>query len=80
LWHIVCITVTGDVYAFAGNQFGQLGTGGDQVEMFRRLLIGGIKFIFDIDKKHVNKQMEPILQVDVVLEVVEIRSMWWQSV
>jgi alpha-tubulin suppressor-like RCC1 family protein len=80
LWHIVCITVTGDVYASAENQFGQLGTGGDQVEMFQRLLIGGIKFIFEIDKKRVNKQLEPILQVDVVLEVVEIRSMWWQSV
>lgn len=38
LWHTVCITVTGDVYAFGGNQFGQLGTGGDQAEMFPRLL------------------------------------------
>jgi hypothetical protein len=54
LWHIVCTTVTGDVYAFAGNQFGQLGTGGDQVEMFRRFLIGGIKFIFEIDKRQCN--------------------------
>jgi len=44
----------GDVYAFAGNQFGQLGTGGDQVEMFRRFLIGGIKFIFEIDKRQCN--------------------------
>lgn len=38
LWHTICITVTGDVYAFGGNQFGQLGTGGDQAEMFPRLL------------------------------------------
>eukprot|EP00252_Welwitschia_mirabilis_P000760 TRINITY_DN10723_c0_g1_i2.p1 TRINITY_DN10723_c0_g1~~TRINITY_DN10723_c0_g1_i2.p1 ORF type:complete len:508 (+),score=111.39 TRINITY_DN10723_c0_g1_i2:348-1871(+) len=38
LWHTVCITATGEVYAFGGNQFGQLGTGGDQAEMLPRLL------------------------------------------
>ncbi|XP_057863040.1 ultraviolet-B receptor UVR8 isoform X6 [Cryptomeria japonica] len=38
LWHTICITATGDVYAFGGNQFGQLGTGGEQAEMFPRLL------------------------------------------
>ncbi|KAK8356942.1 hypothetical protein V6Z12_A05G388000 [Gossypium hirsutum] len=32
LWHTVCISADGDVYAFGGNQFGQLGTGGDQAE------------------------------------------------
>lgn len=38
LWHTVCITESGDVYSFGGNQFGQLGTGGDQAEMFPRLV------------------------------------------
>ncbi|XP_044462701.1 ultraviolet-B receptor UVR8-like isoform X2 [Mangifera indica] len=38
LWHTVCISVDGDVYAFGGNQFGQLGTGGDQAETIPRLL------------------------------------------
>lgn len=33
LWHTVCISADGDVYAFGGNQFGQLGTGGDQAEV-----------------------------------------------
>lgn len=34
LWHTVCVSADGDVYAFGGNQFGQLGTGGDQAEVF----------------------------------------------
>ncbi|XP_042968733.1 ultraviolet-B receptor UVR8-like isoform X3 [Carya illinoinensis] len=38
LWHTVCISADGDVYAFGGNQFGQLGTGGDQAETVPRLL------------------------------------------
>ncbi|XP_042494563.1 ultraviolet-B receptor UVR8-like isoform X4 [Macadamia integrifolia] len=38
LWHTVCISVEGDVYAFGGNQFGQLGTGADQAETLPRLL------------------------------------------
>lgn len=33
LWHTVCISTDGDVYAFGGNQFGQLGTGTDQAEV-----------------------------------------------
>ena len=33
LWHTICITVEGRVYAFGGNQFGQLGTGADQAEV-----------------------------------------------
>lgn len=33
LWHTVCITAEGLVYAFGGNQFGQLGTGADQGEV-----------------------------------------------
>ncbi|XP_030469741.2 ultraviolet-B receptor UVR8 isoform X3 [Syzygium oleosum] len=32
LWHTVCVSADGDVYAFGGNQFGQLGTGVDQAE------------------------------------------------
>ncbi|KAK9291140.1 hypothetical protein L1049_009328 [Liquidambar formosana] len=32
LWHTVCVTAEGHVYAFGGNQFGQLGTGADQAE------------------------------------------------
>ncbi|KAF7816395.1 ultraviolet-B receptor UVR8 isoform X1 [Senna tora] len=32
LWHTVCISTHGDVYAFGGNQFGQLGTGAEQAE------------------------------------------------
>ncbi|XP_004307465.1 PREDICTED: ultraviolet-B receptor UVR8 [Fragaria vesca subsp. vesca] len=38
LWHTVCISADGDVYAFGGNQFGQLGTGADQAETIPRLL------------------------------------------
>ncbi|KAH9625958.1 hypothetical protein KSS87_021872 [Heliosperma pusillum] len=38
LWHSVCISADGDVYAFGGNQFGQLGTGSDQAETLPRLL------------------------------------------
>ncbi|KAF3433649.1 hypothetical protein FNV43_RR24752 [Rhamnella rubrinervis] len=38
LWHTVCISADGDVYAFGGNQFGQLGTGADQAETLPRLL------------------------------------------
>ncbi|KAL0382043.1 UNVERIFIED_CONTAM: Wall-associated receptor kinase-like 20 [Sesamum calycinum] len=38
LWHTICISADGDVYAFGGNQFGQLGTGADQAETLPRLL------------------------------------------
>ncbi|KAL3719213.1 hypothetical protein ACJRO7_004210 [Eucalyptus globulus] len=38
LWHTVCVSADGDVYAFGGNQFGQLGTGVDQAETLPRLL------------------------------------------
>lgn len=38
LWHTVCVSADGDVYAFGGNQFGQLGTGVDQAEALPRLL------------------------------------------
>ncbi|XP_055811130.1 ultraviolet-B receptor UVR8 isoform X3 [Solanum dulcamara] len=38
LWHTVCISADGDVYAFGGNQFGQLGTGAEQAETLPRLL------------------------------------------
>ncbi|XP_011624150.2 ultraviolet-B receptor UVR8 isoform X1 [Amborella trichopoda] len=38
LWHTMCISSTGEVYAFGGNQFGQLGTGVDQAETRPRLL------------------------------------------
>ncbi|WJX38334.1 hypothetical protein P8452_26007 [Trifolium repens] len=38
LWHTVCTSADGDVYAFGGNQFGQLGTGSDQAEVLPRLL------------------------------------------
>eukprot|EP00268_Persea_americana_P023438 TRINITY_DN2303_c0_g1_i16.p1 TRINITY_DN2303_c0_g1~~TRINITY_DN2303_c0_g1_i16.p1 ORF type:complete len:465 (+),score=105.36 TRINITY_DN2303_c0_g1_i16:253-1647(+) len=38
LWHTVCISADGSVYAFGGNQFGQLGTGADQAETLPRLL------------------------------------------
>lgn len=33
LWHTLCITDVGDVYAFGGNQFGQLGVGGTHAEV-----------------------------------------------
>lgn len=33
LWHTLCISVEGHIYAFGGNQFGQLGTGVDQAEV-----------------------------------------------
>ncbi|XP_024357886.1 ultraviolet-B receptor UVR8 isoform X3 [Physcomitrium patens] len=38
LWHTLCITDIGDVYAFGGNQFGQLGVGGNSAEMSPRLI------------------------------------------
>lgn len=33
LWHTLCVTADGQIYAFGGNQFGQLGTGSDQPEV-----------------------------------------------
>lgn len=33
LWHTLCITDCGATYAFGGNQFGQLGLGGDRAEV-----------------------------------------------
>jgi alpha-tubulin suppressor-like RCC1 family protein len=38
LWHTLCITDIGDVYAFGGNQFGQLGVGGNTAETSPRLV------------------------------------------
>ncbi|KAG8649356.1 ultraviolet-B receptor UVR8 isoform X3 [Manihot esculenta] len=38
LWHTVCITANRRVYAFGGNQFGQLGNGADQDETRPTLL------------------------------------------
>ncbi|KAK1409441.1 hypothetical protein QVD17_35967 [Tagetes erecta] len=38
LWHTICISGDGDVYAFGGNQFGQLGTGTDEAETLPRRL------------------------------------------
>ncbi|CAA7392714.1 unnamed protein product [Spirodela intermedia] len=38
LWHTICTSADGDVYAFGGNQFGQLGTGTEQAETIPRLL------------------------------------------
>ncbi|XAR68915.1 hypothetical protein NMG60_11000329 [Bertholletia excelsa] len=38
LWHTVCISADGQVHAFGGNQFGQLGTGADQSEDLPKLL------------------------------------------
>nr|KYP55805.1 putative E3 ubiquitin-protein ligase HERC5 [Cajanus cajan] len=38
LWHTLCVTVNGHIYAFGGNQFGQLGTGSDQPETSPRQL------------------------------------------
>lgn len=33
LWHTICISAEGAIYAFGGNQFGQLGIGSDQAEV-----------------------------------------------
>ncbi|XP_024362461.1 uncharacterized protein [Physcomitrium patens] len=38
LWHTLCITDVGDVYAFGGNQFGQLGVGGNAAELSPRMI------------------------------------------
>ena len=38
LWHTLCVTVDGHIYAFGGNQFGQLGTGSDQPETLPKQL------------------------------------------
>lgn len=53
LWHTLCISVDGCVYAFGGNQFGQLGTGVEEAEVrigstVFHLLIwnGGIGIVF----------------------------------
>lgn len=47
LWHTLCITVDGRVYAFGGNQFGQLGTGAEEAE------VRSIIFIFvSLEWKH----------------------------
>ncbi|GKV10040.1 hypothetical protein SLEP1_g21463 [Rubroshorea leprosula] len=47
LWHTLCISVDGHVYAFGGNQFGQLGTGSDQLETLPKLLDAPL-----LDDKH----------------------------
>ncbi|XP_048439583.1 ultraviolet-B receptor UVR8-like isoform X6 [Pyrus x bretschneideri] len=38
LWHTLCVSVDGRVYAFGGNQFGQLGTGADEGETLPKIL------------------------------------------
>ncbi|XP_030472757.1 ultraviolet-B receptor UVR8-like isoform X2 [Syzygium oleosum] len=38
LWHTICVSTEGQLYSFGGNQFGQLGTGGESVETLPRLL------------------------------------------
>ncbi|MFS8012818.1 putative regulator of chromosome condensation 1/beta-lactamase-inhibitor protein II [Helianthus anomalus] len=38
LWHTICISSDGAVYAFGGNQFGQLGTRTDHAETLPRLI------------------------------------------
>ncbi|XP_068340725.1 ultraviolet-B receptor UVR8-like isoform X2 [Pyrus communis] len=38
LWHTLCVSVDGHVYAFGGNQFGQLGTGADEGETLPKIL------------------------------------------
>ncbi|XP_049936854.1 ultraviolet-B receptor UVR8-like isoform X2 [Nymphaea colorata] len=48
LWHTVCISKDGDVYAFGGNQFGQLGIGEDQAMTLPKLLEDAI-----LENKHV---------------------------
>lgn len=42
LWHTVCISTEGRVYAFGGNQFGQLGTGTDHAEVDTKSFIYAI--------------------------------------
>ncbi|VVB05588.1 unnamed protein product [Arabis nemorensis] len=48
LWHTICISSDGKVFAFGGNQFGQLGTGTDHAETIPRLLDGQ-----NLEGKHV---------------------------
>ena len=36
LWHTLCVTGEGHLYSFGGNQFGQLGTGSDHLEVLSR--------------------------------------------
>lgn len=38
LWHTLCNSADGGVYAFGGNQFGQLGTGLNQAEVLLLIL------------------------------------------
>ncbi|XP_039144638.1 ultraviolet-B receptor UVR8-like isoform X8 [Dioscorea cayenensis subsp. rotundata] len=38
LWHTICISAEGAIYAFGGNQFGQLGIGSDQAETLPKLV------------------------------------------
>ena len=33
VWHTLCVSVNGQIYAFGGNQFGQLSTGSEQPEV-----------------------------------------------
>lgn len=42
LWHTLCNSIDGGVYAFGGNQFGQLGTGLDQAESIPKLLTASL--------------------------------------
>lgn len=45
LWHTLCITDIGDVYAFGGNQFGQLGVGGNTAEVAFLFPLNAFDFI-----------------------------------
>eukprot|EP00850_Spirogloea_muscicola_P011088 SM000067S20365 [mRNA] locus=s67:597748:600451:+ [translate_table: standard] len=38
LWHTACCTEAGEAYAWGGNQFGQLGTGGDLAEVLPKVV------------------------------------------
>lgn len=44
LWHTLCVTANGQIYAFGGNQFGQLGTGSDQAEVCLPFILNIILF------------------------------------
>ncbi|KAG6540810.1 hypothetical protein Mapa_017835 [Marchantia paleacea] len=78
LWHTMFISDTGDVYACGGNQFGQLGTGGDQAESGKVFCWGWNKY----GQLGVSDTVDRDSPAEVTLKDCSVKSMacgWWHT-
>ncbi|XAR71988.1 hypothetical protein NMG60_11018467 [Bertholletia excelsa] len=74
LWHTLCISYDGNVYAFGGNQFGQLGTGADQSETLPRLINAP-----SLENKHAKMVSSGARHSAVVTDDGEVFSWGWNK-